>query len=597
MNRDRLVLKKPREARREIVRQFVGRHYSEEGSDKKVYENLVALFVRIVGRSLVPKSPRVMLSTFNQQFKPVVAAEQDWVNQEIERIHFQKTLQRVVVDALFSVGILKVAIAKPADAALYSWNLPAGAPFATHVDLDDFICDTRARSFDEVSYIGHRFRVPLAAVKASKSYGPGRLELTESTEGLINKEGDEKVSAIGRTYYGDNLDVEPMVDLWEVYLPRHRIIVTLPESYLSGPTLGTDVEPLAVQRWIGPDEGPYHVLGFDVVPGNLMFKAPLQDVFDLHLAQNAAMRKAVAGVERLKEVGAVQQGAAEDAGRVIQANDGDLVQLNNPDKIKLIAMGGTVIQQALLMAQTLKQEFSFMAGNLDMMGGLSPQSKTLGQDQMLEANASKTVTDMQETTVAFTARALKALIWFHHHDPVRVMKTNYSVPGLPEMNETRHVFPNNPQLQGKLPQGAMVRNTDWEDMDVRVDPYSMQAQTPQSRLQAINQIVTTVVIPMMQILVQQGVSFDIVAYLRKVGQYLDLPDLQDILTIAEPPDMGQGDGPPEPGSTKAPETKRTYERVSRSGQTQQGTNQNLVQQLMGVNPGGSRENKAVPAAG
>jgi hypothetical protein len=250
----------------------------------------------------------------------------------------------------------------------------------------------------------------------------------------------------------------------------------------------------------------------------------------------------------------------------------------------------------MLMGRTLKEEFSFMAGNLDMMGGLGPQSKTATQDEMLEANASKTVADMQDTTVSYTGAVLKSLLWFHHHHPTQVMESSYAPKGMPELGVRRLVYPNNPDVHQNRP-GAMVRNVPWEALDVRVNPYSMQAQTPKSRLAQMNQVVTQIVLPMMQILQQAGVMFDANAYLKKVGEFMDLPDLADILTIADPPEQegqgggsGGGGGSDRPGPAPA-QTERKYVRENRPGATSQGTTQNLVQQLMGVNPGGNAANK------
>src|SRR5260370_6344382 len=158
MIRSRLMLRRFREERREMVRQYVGNHWSEEGTSEKVTVNLIGLYVSVVGRNLIAKNPRVMLSTFDRQNKPAVSAMQTWCNSEIVRMKMQNTLKRVVLDGLFSLGICKVALATPADSASVAWNLVAGQPFAERVDLDDFVFDMHARDFSECSFIGNRDR-------------------------------------------------------------------------------------------------------------------------------------------------------------------------------------------------------------------------------------------------------------------------------------------------------------------------------------------------------------------------------------------------------------------------------------------------------
>jgi hypothetical protein len=165
IRKDRRALQRYREERREAVRQYVGSHWSEAGSSTRVPVNLLALYVRIVSTNLIAKNPRFLLQSRDRRLAPTISAVESYGNQQLERMHLQETLQRCVVDALFSVGICKVALATPADSATMAWTLSAGTVFASTVDLDDFVFDTRARDFTEASYLGHRIRVPLDAVK------------------------------------------------------------------------------------------------------------------------------------------------------------------------------------------------------------------------------------------------------------------------------------------------------------------------------------------------------------------------------------------------------------------------------------------------
>jgi hypothetical protein len=169
MQRARLTLRYFREERREAVRQQAGKHWSEEGTRERVPVNLIAQYINIVGESMVPENLRAMLSTFKREHRSTVSAMQAWANKQIQRMLLGNTLKRVVIDSLFSIGIAKVGLATPADAASFAWNLQAGQPFCERVDLDDFVFDIHARDFSECSFMGHRVRVPLDAVKDSKN--------------------------------------------------------------------------------------------------------------------------------------------------------------------------------------------------------------------------------------------------------------------------------------------------------------------------------------------------------------------------------------------------------------------------------------------
>lgn len=572
MARSRLALRRFRENRKAAVKQFAGRNWSEDGSDKAVPLNLLAMYVRIVGGKLVSQNPRVMLSTFNRAAKPVVSAMETWVNRRIGQMHFAETLSRWVTDALFSVGILKIALASPADAANVGWNLRAGSPYAATVDLDDFVFDVHARTFNECSFIGHRYRVPLEAVRDSKLYGPGRKRLSADTDSPYNAEGDERVTALGRSPFAqsDPDEFEEMVSLWEIYLPRTRRVITLPDEVLGGSDMATD-EPLRDMEWVGPDDGPFHVLGLGLVPGNAMPKAPIMDLVDLHEAVNRQFRKLISQSDRQKEVLLVAGSAMEDGSRIVQANDGEAIRADQPDKAKVAQFGGP--NQTIFAAMTsFIDRFSWQAGNLDSLGGLSPQAKTATQDQMLAANSSAAVADMQSLTVGGTIRAIAALCWFWHHDPFGVMRTTHTLPGLPDVSIDRSVTP---QQRMQIP---------FDDLDIRIDPYSLQHTTPQARLQALTQLVQGIILPAMPVLQQQGIGFDIGAYLEKVARYSDQPDLPEIVTLHDPVQPAGGDdtGAEQPGMPSA--TTRTYERINRPGGTREGKDQTLVASLMGGNP-------------
>lgn len=578
MQRSRLALRFYREERREAVRQYVGHHWSEEGSDREVPVNLIALYIQIVSRNLIAKNPRVLLSTWKRQHKPTISAMGQWANKEVERMCLAKTLQRVVLDALFSIGICKVALATPDQAAHLAWGLKAGQPFAERVDLDDFVFDTHARDFEEVSFIGHRYRVPLEVVRESKIYSKARKELVPSTDPMFNREGDERISTLGRQYYAGNTEeFEDFVDLWEVYLPRHRVVCTLADDQLLGATptgIGAS-DPLRVQKWLGPYCGPYHLLTYGLVPGNCMPKAPVQDLIDLHEACNRQLRKIIRDCDSYKKVTGYMGSATEDAQRVQGASNNELIRMDNPEKVRTYEFGGPS-PQLFAVFGALKDLFSWLGGNLDMMGGLSPQSKTATQDKLLAQNASGQVADLQDITVTFTSDVIESLCWYWHHDPQKVMTSQHSLPGMPEFSITRQV---SPQMRQKVM---------FEDLEVKVDPYSLQHQTPQSKLQGLTQFVMQIYTPLAQIMQQQGVVLDLNAFSQMVGEFMDMPELAEILTLREPPQqdtMGSGGQPGMPA-----QTSRTYTRENMPGRTQQGDNMNRINAAMGIDTGGASKN-------
>ncbi len=575
----RMVKRHMRDERRAAVLHYAGGHWLSEGMQReKTFINLLDIYVNIVLRNLIAKTPRVMLSTFDRASKPAVSAMEKWVNKEIDDAKLANTLQRICLDALFSIAICKVSLATPSDAAIGAWGVGAGEPIAQRVDPDDFVCDVHARDFSEVSFIGHRYRAPIAVIKDSNLYDKSRKDLVASTDPRFNQEGDERINVLGRGYYGNDDELEDMVDLWEICCPRHKCIYTLAEDCLTGvmaPAHGGTPVALRHQDWLGRRNHPYEILGFGMVPGNLLPKGPIMGLVDMHISINRILRKLIWSAENMKDVLAITKGSDGDMERIRDSMHGGILPLDRPKDMTMVTMNmpNNMLFQVFVQ---LKDMFSWMAGNLDIMGGLSGQTKTAKQDAMLNENATKGIADMQDRTITFTAEVIKSLCWYYWHDPKRIMKSVYSPQGLPEIQVPLEVQPwNSPDPM------AMKRDGNWDDLDIKVDPYSLGHSTPQQRAGDLIQTVKEIYAPLAQVFMSQGIGLDLNTFLDKLGAYRDMPDLKEIMAVREPVQM----------PTSAPEQpapdQTTHIRENMPGRTRQGNDMNLMNALAGVDGGGS----------
>jgi hypothetical protein len=221
------------------------------------------------------------------------------------------------------------------------------------------------------------------------------------------------------------------------------------------------------------------------------------------------------------------------------------------------------------------------AGNLELAGGLGPQSKTATQDKLLNANAGAQTADLQDDVVNAIASAVSAMLWYAHHDPKQTLEAQETLKGTADVTLTRTTTP---EERYQVP---------FESMQLTVDPYSLMHQTPQQRLEQIQNIVQQVVVPMMPILQQSGIRFDVEKYLQKIGEYADIPDLDEIITIGEPVQQGGAASPDGQNQPAMPgNTTRTYNRVNTSEATQPGQRQAAITSLLsGKNQGGSPNGK------
>ena len=267
---------------------------------------------------------------------------------------------------------------------------------------------------------------------------------------------------------------------------------------------------------------------------------------------------------------------SEDAETLRQASDGEVVGVNNPDAIQEKRMGGIDQQNFGFMLQS-KQLFSWLAGNLDSLGGLGASSETVGQDAMLQASNSRRLSAMQDQVLLFTKKVLSDFGYWVWTDPLETYQAILEEEGMNTIVDT-------------LKPVERESHSFWHH-EVDVKPYSMSFQSPGERLSVINQIVQGVVLPSLPLLEAQGMQFNINKLMELYARYADLPELMEIVTPVQqlPGQAGQPVLPPDAPDSEVergagPPSHTVNERISRPGATQQGADQALVQNLMGGNP-------------
>lgn len=579
----RRALKPFREARRRIVIRLAGDQWNEETSRVKRPINFLSLYFSIVGKSLISQDPQMLLSTFKKQYAQVVTGTEEWGNREIPKLYLGDVLARTYTDALIGTGITKVALCTPADAEMQGWGTDYGAPYAAHVSLDDFVFDVNARTFEEAAFIGHKSRVMLSTVRDSDIYSRAmRKKATASDLKRYNEQGDEKTGALQRGYQSlETVEAYKYVDLWEIYLVREKLILTMLSQDGMTPAVqdferGTQHAPYTQQEWTGPSCGPYAFCRFQIIPDQAMGKGPAQDIVDLDHTLNRLFTKLIQQAERQKRLTAYAPRAEEDAKKIRDAADGQLIPVANPDAVKPYDTGGASAenQQFALAVWNFLNKIS---GNVELMGGLAAQSGTAMQDKLLNVNSGKQVQDMQSEVFRHSSDVMNRLCWFWHHHPEKVMSSYHQFPGLKYPIESKVT----PQMRQRVP---------WEEMSVRVDPFSLTHQSPQEKLAFIQGQLTNVFLPILQLLQQQGVMFDAQKWAEIAGKYGGNPELLKVLKIGDPiqpeanPGSGQASGMPQVGGGNKPNGQYVRRSESSSG----GQNAALQQALMGKNPGGAR---------
>ena len=554
-----------REQRLAAVRAYVGSNYGEMGAQEKVPLNLMQMAVNIYRRQVAARAPQAIIVPRDQRLVPVAADFELALNWLIKEINLEESISRWVIDAMFSIGVMKVGISPGNQAEIEGYVHDAGLPFADVVDFDDFVFDMNAKRWDLCQYVGNRYTLPYEAAMDLKIFGNEQLTPSQITD--YNDGGDEKVSILqtGGSWNPERGYMD-LVELWDLWLPYDNLLVTVQVVDNSGINGG---KVIRVVDWDGPEYGPYHVLSFGDVPGNIMPLPPAQAMLDLHEASNRVFRKIVRQADRQKTVTIVANGAEEDGRRVLQANDGDMIRADNPQATKEARYGGPDSASIAFLLQ-LKDLFVYLGGNLDALGGLGRQANTVGQESLIQRSANMLIADMQDRTTTAVKKVVESLADYLWNDPVSIPKVIKTVAG------TDFSIP--------VEFTQDMREGDLLDYMIEIAPYSMQSRTPTERLQTISQMMTNFVIPMAPQLQQRGIGVNMDEFMQIMAKYSNLPEMQRILERIPQQEMqmmqqagGGGERP-----LQSPVTSRTTVRENVSGATRQGADQEAMRNLLAM---------------
>jgi hypothetical protein len=557
MKSSHLALRPFREKRRKAIENYVGSEWGEVAEDRReVLVNILALTARTYMMSLAANRPNVLITANDMQLKPFAKKFQVNVNNLLKEIRFERTLRQVVLDAFFSIGIAKVYRASselvevpnpkfPAEPGMEegpeAWNdyrmlqqlmsqttwVDPGKPMVERISLDDYIYDTQATSFERARFHCHEYRVPLAEAKKDDRFDRKlvkQLKAGSKWSGLTFGTHEERTQEMTGDGHQDHDDVEPMITLVDVFLPFEQKWAVMAAD--------DSLPPLFVDDWNGPENGPFRHLRFDEVPDNAMPLAPAQNLRLLHQLINSVMRKQARQARRQKDV-TTYQGNEKDARQIQSANDGDMVRVDNPDSINVLKYGG-VDQMNLAFYQVIDGIYSRMAGNLDAMAGLGPQSKTAAQDEMVNAAVSRSEARMQYSVVEFVGEIAGDLGLMMWGDETLQMKGSYKESGI--------MFPIDASWTPEMREG------DFLQYNFDIEPYSMAYKSPAQRLAQIGQA-----IQMLAPALQMGtVVLNGAALAETAAELLNEPRIREIIQQAPPPDpmMQQGGG----GGGGAPDT-------------------------------------------
>jgi hypothetical protein len=333
----------------------------------------------------------------------------------------------------------------------------------------------------------------------------------------VDEMGTDKTETLSQDGPHSGMDLYDDIECAEVFLPREGVTAIFA---LHGGTL--DHRPLLVMPYQGMmtdlQTGPFHLLGYDEVPGNLLPSPPVHAIFDLHEAINIIARKLLNQARRQKNNLLVQAAFKDEARHIIDAPDGGTVPVTQPDAFQQVSWNGPN-QQNMGAMFAFTNELNKHGGNLEIMSGAGVQAPTATQEELLNANSSKLVQFMQQESLSRTRELMRAICWYDWHSRRHL---NYQMPveGMPGQSIPWAISPEERYGGGDSKFGRL---------QFAVHPYSMRPITPETRIAQWSKLFHEVLLPAMPMLQQSGVTVDVLAFARHLAEHMDLPNFDEIV--------------------------------------------------------------------
>jgi hypothetical protein len=543
-----------------LVEEYAGSAYGYEQVRPRyeILANLLNQAVDAYVMSLAANRPRGLVETQRPEWRFFAKHYGVAINNLLQEIQIEQVIRKWVLDAFFLLGVVKVHMADTTEVQLYDgvWIDP-GTPMATNISLDNWCHDMSATRWDQVKFAADCYRIPFDDLRR----GPFDQSVVDDLH-PTNKMGfsgwGQRQEYLSKGYQTDADDVEPMIDVMDVWIPRERKIYTFAMD--TGQLFQGKLGPLAELDWDGPELGPYHLLSFNDIPENIMPASPAAQVMGLSRLINNILRKQGRQARRQKELYTYTPAGAESAKRIQRSSDGDWVEVQDPKEVGVLKSGGVDAGNQAFVIHLI-DVFDRMCGNLPAMLGLGPQADTLGQEQLIYGSVSKKDAQMRYKVMDATRGLIRNLAYMLWHDAVKVLPGRMSVPGAEGATIDATWAPE-------------FRMGQFHDFDLDVDVFSMPYQPPERKAAAVGQLLATVYLPLAPVLMQQGGEINLQALTELFADYLNLPKLREIIQFSAPPPadlqgMQQGMPPAPPGMPETPTTRNYVRRNVATGGTPQ----------------------------
>jgi len=341
---------------------YAGHGYGDNSQEVDTPLNVYNLALRIYQRRLIGGEPRASVRGKTPKVEQVAYEISLACEQLFREIDLQNTMKEVVHQAMESVGIVKVGVVTTGSDEMEGFLHDKEQAFCDMILLEDFAFDTNAKKWEEIDWCGNRYRVALEDLLNNPEFDQDALagmntKESRQDEDLRQNDGEESVKRMGVQDSVFRDDLRQYVTVWDIWLPRENVVITIPDG---------GGELLRIVDWDGPENGPYYLLCFDPIPGNILPVAPGSHLESMAKLLNRAIRKLGNQLDRQKTNTAITPSAqnAGDDKTIQDCDDGDVIVLQDPKNTAEIRSGG-VDQQSYAFTQGMMAWYNWIGGNFE----------------------------------------------------------------------------------------------------------------------------------------------------------------------------------------------------------------------------------------
>ena len=509
-----LRLKQHRRARALFVKEYVGQYYRNEfGLSGEQPINLIFNAIRIMVPNLVMNSPLTKIVTKiveQKHYAELLGMALDSIS---EQTKLKATLRAWIVDAIFSIGIIKTGLSD-SDSLLHfgDINIDNGQVYSELVDLDDFVADPICRKFDrDAAFLGSRIRVPRQQLLDDDECDHD-LVMQLPSAFYSSENTDERTASISELKQGtlSMTEIQDLVNVVELWVPSAGAQILIPD-----PMVHTFDKYIKQVDYYGPQEGPFSFLALTPpVPGNPFPVPPVGIWYDLHRMSNEVFRKTVDQSERSTDILLYNPANADEAQDIVDAmgqKSFEALATSDPAAFNEMHFGGQTKDNVQMLVQ-LQLWFNYMSGNIDQLGGTKSDAGTATQASILEANSNVSTEDMRGIVYDATAEIKKKEAWYLHTDPFIEIPLTKRRPG----GEEQQMSLTPEQRQG-----------DFLTFTFKIKQKSMSRLDPILRSKRVIEFATNVVPGLVMAAVQTmqvGIPFNLQRAITDIAEELDILD-------------------------------------------------------------------------